>query len=292
MVTVLRLRLNRLKRKIIEILLNKVSVILCTPRMFACYQNSNRKEPCTIIIDEASCVTFDAILPIIVFNPSRLIVAGDECQLPPFSFSGVSGRSVLELLSRSDLEYVKLGKVRRCAPEIFRWSRYMFYPHATCTYKPLIERIVGPESVKVNPVALIQNPNEFNQERVGNSFKNEKEASAVLKYAAGFKHKTVVIITPYRAQMAHLRILAGRKIEIFSADTFQGEESEVVVVSLVRSGGDVGFLRDPKRINMIMTRAKSHIAIFGHFDTLRTDTTWKTFVDVYANRIIPWPSLA
>lgn len=92
---------------------------------------------------------------------------------------------------------------------------------------------------------------------LGESKANENEAALVKLHVnnlvnAGIKPEDIAVITPYNAQLAILSQLLREKypgIELGSVDGFQGREKEVVIVSLVRSGGDIGFLAEKRRLN-------------------------------------------
>ena len=161
----------------------------------------------------------------------------------------------------------------------------MFYPYAQCNPKSRITRF----GVEVPLVCLYQSPKTFVQEKVNHSYINIKEAHSLIQYAKSFTNRSVVIITPYKAQLRLLYQSQEKSFECFTADTYQGQEADIVLVSLVRSGGEIGFLTDPRRLNMVMTRAAYHIALFGHFDGYCQHPTWETFCSVYADRMQAMP---
>lgn len=108
---------------------------------------------------------------------------------------------------------------------------------------------------------------------------NEMEAALVKLHVqnlidAGVKPEDIAVVTPYNAQLA---LMSGPLkeafpgIELGSVDGFQGREKEAVIVTLVRSNaeGEVGFLRDKRRLNVAMTRPKRHLCIIGDSETVR-----------------------
>ncbi|KIW03602.1 uncharacterized protein PV09_05355 [Verruconis gallopava] len=111
---------------------------------------------------------------------------------------------------------------------------------------------------------------------LGDSKSNENEAWLVKLHvgrlvAAGVREDDIAVITPYNAQLALIsRLLRDTHpgVELGSVDGFQGREKEAVVVSLVRSGGDVGFLGEKRRLNVAMTRARRHLCVVGDGETL------------------------
>ena len=93
----------------------------------------------------------------------------------------------------------------------------------------------------------------------------------------------IVIITPYKSQMTKFRersLEFPRHIEVLTVDSAQGKEKDIVIISCVRSGGTVGFLEDEKRLNVMLTRAKRALYIFGNLSWLaEEDPHWNALVD-------------
>lgn len=93
----------------------------------------------------------------------------------------------------------------------------------------------------------------------------------------------VAIITPYSQQREYIRRLlnkrfgdSARAVSVDTVDSFQGQEKEIVIISCVRSSGDIGFLRDPKRLNVALTRAKRALyvrqsSLRNHYHCLLTE---------------------
>merc|ERR1719221_782782 len=131
----------------------------------------------------------------------------------------------------------------------------------------------------------------------GTSYINMKEVEAideVLRVVINAKDvlgSNIGIITPYAAQAralkAQLGIQGGKPMpgvqqpEVSSVDGFQGREKDLIFVSCVRANdkGAVGFMGDPRRLNVMLTRAKRGLVVFGHFDTLGQDTPgWRPWL--------------
>lgn len=121
---------------------------------------------------------------------------------------------------------------------------------------------------------------------------NEGEASIVISHvnsliALGLRSQDIAVITPYNGQVELLRkqlLPTIPSLEIRSVDGFQGGEREAVVLSLVRSsdrGGrdGIGFLRDARRLNVAVTRAKRHCAVICDVETVSQDQFIKGLVD-------------
>ncbi|KAF2432764.1 DNA helicase [Tothia fuscella] len=112
---------------------------------------------------------------------------------------------------------------------------------------------------------------------LGESKSNEGEAAVVKMHVkklveAGVKPDDIAVVTPYNAQVALLAKMGMKEdfpgLELESVDGFQGREKEAIVVSLVRSGGEVGFLSEKRRLNVSMTRPKRQLCVIGDSETL------------------------
>ncbi|PNW77576.1 hypothetical protein CHLRE_10g442650v5 [Chlamydomonas reinhardtii] len=134
---------------------------------------------------------------------------------------------------------------------------------------------------------------EEQQEAEGSSYANPGEAKAVMAHVArlvriGIPPQHIGIITPYNAQVALLKELraqsVGGALEISSVDGFQGREKEAILVSMVRSndGGGVGFLSDRRRMNVAVTRARRHCAVFCDSETVSQDGFLKRLVEYFS----------
>lgn len=118
---------------------------------------------------------------------------------------------------------------------------------------------------------------------------NEGEAALVAIYTSqliesGLDPADIAIISPYNLQVELIRMQLREKypdLEIRSVDGFQGREKEVVILSLVRSnpGGEVGFLAEPRRLNVAITRAKRHVAVIANVDTVGKDEVLKGLME-------------
>jgi regulator of nonsense transcripts 1 len=91
------------------------------------------------------------------------------------------------------------------------------------------------------------------------------------------------VITPYAAQVRAIRDVLPesiQEIEVKTVDGYQGREKEVIVFSCVRSNseGEVGFLSDPRRLNVALTRAKRGLIVIGDPSTLRHDENWESWL--------------
>lgn len=105
---------------------------------------------------------------------------------------------------------------------------------------------------------------------------NEHEAELVVQHTqrlmeAGVAGEFIGIITPYSAQVGIIKkMLQNAAVEVSTVDGFQGREKEAILISLVRSNdeGEIGFLRDKRRLNVAMTRPKRHLCVVGDLELM------------------------
>jgi senataxin len=89
----------------------------------------------------------------------------------------------------------------------------------------------------------------------------------------------IAVITPYKAQVRLLRSYLPPYIEIMTVDSSQGKEKDIVILSCVRSGGNIGFLDDMNRVNVMITRSKNALYVFGNLTQLANQhESWRAFV--------------
>ena len=249
----------------------------------------------TLYIDEAG-QALEAACWIAIRKADRVIFAGDHCQLPPTVKSveaeraGLS-RSLMESVVDKCRSAVELLTVQyRMNEAIMRFSSDWFYGG----------RLQAAEEVKCRGILDFDSPLEwldtsemdFSEKYVSatggrvNSDEGEFMLDSLEAYIKRIGEKRVedenldfAVISPYKAQVSWLRRNAKKrnvlrrlkgKIAINTIDGFQGQERDVVFISLVRSNDDgkIGFLSDLRRMNVAMTRARMKLVIIGSAATL------------------------
>ena len=287
----------------------------------------------TLFIDEAA-QALEAACWIPMRRASRVILAGDHCQLPPTVKSIAAlraglGKTLMERIAENKPEVVTLLKIQyRMNEEIMRFSSDWFYGGQVesapqIKYRSIldfdhpitwidtsneenqitIEGEDAPEdsaSTSSSSSAANQNPDlNFKEQFVGESYGriNKAEAELTLLTLAEYFTKIgkqrvlgdgidVGIISPYRAQVQYLKKLIKkyeffkpyrRLISVNTVDGFQGQERDVILISLVRSNdeGQIGFLKDLRRMNVAMTRARMKLIILGNKDTMTQHPFYK-----------------
>lgn len=245
------------------------------------------------IMDEASqCIEPSAWIPLQYAD--RLILAGDISQLPPtvLSVEAISEGFNVSFMERllADLEPnpSKLLNIQyRMHKSIMEFSSQEFYsgllqadPSVSNSLLSFIPGVAEIDLTK-SPALFIDTAGASYDEELevnGSSRYNKMEAEIVYKIIlslkdAGVTSQQIAVITPYSAQVHLLRErINDLEIEIDSVDGFQGREKEAVIVSLVRSNreGEVGFLKDTRRMNVALTRARRKIIVIGDSATIST----------------------
>ena len=332
-------KMDRLKSRAAEIelrinaeLFGEARVIACTLVGSAHHLLEGMKFG-TLFIDEAA-QALEAACWIPMRRASRVILAGDHCQLPPTVKSIAAlraglGKTLMERIAENKPEVVTLLKIQyRMNDEIMRFSSDWFYGGKVESAPQIKYRSVldydhpitwidtsneenqitievedAPEdSASASSAASATNQNSdlnFKEQFVGESFGriNKAEAELTLLTLAEYFTKIgkqrvlsesidVGIISPYRAQVQYLKKLIKkyeffkpyrRLISVNTVDGFQGQERDVILISLVRSNdeGQIGFLKDLRRMNVAMTRARMKLIILGNKDTMTKHPFYK-----------------
>lgn len=252
----------------------------------------------TLFIDEAAQALEPACW-IAIRRANRVILAGDHCQLPPTVKSIAAlkaglGKTLMERIVDSKPEVVTLLDTQyRMNEEIMRFSSSWFYDGKVKAAPITAHRGILDYDTSIEWVDDVANDDETVGETfVGETFGriNKVEARQVMELLQAYFEKIgkqrildesidVGIISPYRAQVQYLRHLIKKEtffkpfrhlLSVNTVDGFQGQERDIIIVSLVRSNNDgqIGFLRDLRRMNVAMTRARSKLIIIGDHETL------------------------
>lgn len=267
----------------------------------------------TLFIDEAA-QALEAACWIPLRRASRVILAGDHCQLPPTIKSIAAlkaglGKTLMERVVERKPEVVTLLRVQyRMNEAIMRFSSDWFYGGKVESAPQIKHRGIldYDDPILWIDTAAIADDDEapdFREQFIGESFGriNKAEAKLTLDTLREYFEKVgkqrlldeqvdVGVISPYRAQVQYLRKLIGasayfkpyrRHITVNTVDGFQGQERDIILISLVRSNeeGDIGFLRDLRRMNVAMTRARMKLIILGDVSTLTRHPFYKRLWD-------------
>ena len=272
----------------------------------------------TLFIDEAA-QALEAACWIPIRRVSRVVFAGDHCQLPPTvksiaALKGGLGKTLMERIVENRPETVTLLKMQyRMNEEIMRFSSDWFYGNQVesapeVKYRSILDLDIPMTWIDTSVFSEYSENSEyseksaqplFHEEFVGESFGriNKAEAELTLLTLENYFKKIgkerileerldVGIISPYRVQVQYLRRLLKKKewarpfrhlISVNTVDGFQGQERDIIFISLVRSNdeGQIGFLRDLRRMNVAITRARMKLIILGDASTMTRHPFYK-----------------
>lgn len=294
-------RATELEIRINESLFSEARVIACTLVGSANRLLTGQKFG-TLFIDEAA-QALEAACWIPIRKADRVILAGDHCQLPPTvkapeALRAGLGHTLMQTIVKNKPDTVSLLKLQyRMNDEIMRFSSEWFYGGMLQS---------APE-VKYRSILDFDTPIEWintegldcNEEFIGENYGriNKSEAELSIDQLKGYITKIgrerflderidVGMISPYKAQVQYLRRLVRndaffkpyrQAITINTVDGFQGQERDVILISLVRANeeGQIGFLNDLRRMNVAITRARMKLIILGDASTLTRHAFYK-----------------
>jgi ATP-dependent RNA/DNA helicase IGHMBP2 len=257
-----------------------------------------------VVIDEACQCTLPGIWQA-VLRAGRIVFAGDHCQLPPTVLSDRAARegmreSTMQHLVEREGEsiYRRLTVQYRMHEAIMGFSSQTFYQNTLIADASVQHHVlydlpaVAADQWTTAPLHFIDTAGaEFLEEleEDGESKLNRKEADLVVRLvneliAAGVQPTDMGVIAPYSAQTRLLRQLIEQPgLEIDTVDGFQGREKEVVVLTMVRSNDrqEIGFLRDTRRTNVAITRARRCLIMVGDSATLGNDPFYAAMLDYF-----------
>ena len=286
----LKSRATELEIRINTELFSEARVIACT-LVGSAHRLLDGKKFGTLFIDEAA-QALEAACWIPLRRVGRVVLAGDHCQLPPTVKSIAAlkaglGKTLMERLVETHPETVTLLKIQyRMSEDIMRFSSDYFYDGQVesapeVKYRSILDldKAIEWKSLEETEESLL------NSSRI-NTAEAELTLDTLQQYFERIGKQRLLderidvgIISPYRAQVQLLRRMLMKReyfkpfrrlITVNTVDGFQGQERDVIVVSLVRSNdeGQIGFLRDLRRMNVAMTRARMKLIIIGNALTL------------------------
>ncbi len=284
---------------IIDDLFSKVQVITAT-LVGSNHYSIEKLNYQAVVIDEAG----QALEPaswIPILKADKLILTGDHCQLSPTIKSQEAAKAGLEktlfetcielhpnAVSLLDMQY-------RMHSAIMEYSSKVFYEN----------KLMADISVKTHLIFQGDQPIEFidtagcsfEEKLEGTSSTNPEEGNLLIKYLGNYLNVnqirssfSIAIISPYKKQVDFLKDNISQlfdyeqyksNISVNTIDSFQGQERDIVCISLVRSNtkNDIGFLSDIRRMNVAMTRARKKLIVIGDSATLSSSTFYNGFIE-------------
>ncbi|MBP6431454.1 MAG: IGHMBP2 family helicase, partial [Ferruginibacter sp.] len=235
----------------------------------------------TLLIDEAGqCI--EPLAWCIFQLADKYVLAGDHLQLPPTVLSNEAARlglstSILEVAIPTIKNCYLLNIQYRMCGAIAGFSSQYFYNSELNTAAHL-------QGNQKNVCFIDTAGSGFNETHGSNgmSLQNEGELKIVQKLieTENIEAASVAFISPYAGQVATAKELLPPTIRVSTIDSFQGQEKEVIILSLVRSNddGDIGFLKDYRRMNVAITRAKQQLYVIGDSATIGADNFYNQFL--------------
>ncbi len=282
---------RELEAYLVQKILDEAQVIACTLIGSNSDYLGNRQFR-TVVIDEAGQGIEPAVwVPIL--RAERVVMAGDPFQLPPTVKSRKAAEAGLNitLLEKAVNRHTQVSLLNvqyRMNAQIMQFSNDKFYQG----------RLIAHDSVKDWCLSFSPQPVEF-IDTAGCGFDeipgendeslcNPEEMAIVRKhfdelFSDNPQGNTVGIISPYRAQVEKLEeeFAHEKNVVVNTIDSFQGQERDVIYISLVRSNtnGEIGFLKDYRRMNVAMTRARKKLIVVGDSATLGMDKFYASFLE-------------
>lgn len=290
----LRFRATELEVQIDTDLFSEARVIACTLVGSANRVLTNHTFT-TLFIDEAA-QALEAACWIAIGKADRVILAGDHHQLPPTikcieAARGGLDRTLMQKVAANKPETVSLLKIQyRMHEDIMRFSSHWFYQDELKAAPEVSQRGILAYDT---PVVWFDTADcDFEEDRLSESMSriNKQEAVLLVEQLQSYIEKITKervldesidfgLISPYKSQVQYIRGLIKRNaffkpfrklITVHTVDGFQGQERDVIMISLVRANdqGNIGFLNDLRRMNVAITRARMKLIILGDASTL------------------------
>ncbi|ASZ11832.1 AAA family ATPase [Chitinophaga pendula] len=293
---------------ITEDLLNKAQVVTAT-LVGANHYTVRHLQYKTVVIDEAG----QALEPgcwIPILKAQRVVLAGDHCQLSPTIKSNEAARKGLrhtlleKCIGHHPSAVVLLEEQYRMHATIMGYSSAIFYEDKLKAHSSVAGHLLFEQDV---PLTFIDTAGcGFDEQTEGTSTTNPEEASFLFRHLSqlvaslGIHYSvdsfpSIAVISPYKQQIQVLKEQLqhspalqayGNKISVNTIDSFQGQERDIVYISMTRSNTDnnIGFLSDIRRMNVAMTRARKKLVVIGDSGTLSQLPFYSDFITYATER--------
>ncbi|GAX77331.1 hypothetical protein CEUSTIGMA_g4777.t1 [Chlamydomonas eustigma] len=260
-----------------------------------------------VLVDESTQATEPEVLIPMVLGAKQVVLVGDHCQLGPVIMCKKAAeaglcQSMFERLRLLGVKPTRLEVQYRMHPCLSEFPSNTFYEGMLQNGTGVGERqLKGVDFPWPNPDKPMMFYVQLGQEEISasaTSFLNRTEATNVEKIITrflqcGLTPSQIGVITPYEGQRAHvvsvllrqgtLRQDLYKDIEVSSVDAFQGREKDIIIMSCVRSNEQqsIGFLADPRRLNVALTRARYGVVILGNPRVLSRQPLWNALLTHY-----------
>ncbi|KAI8333228.1 RNA helicase-domain-containing protein, partial [Blakeslea trispora] len=254
----------------------------------------------TVLIDEATQASEPECMIPLVLGCKQAVLVGDHQQLGPVIMNKKAARaglcqSLFERLVILGIRPIRLQVQYRMHPCLSEFPSNMFYEgtlqNGITTQERIRKNVDFPWPVPETPMMFYVNLGNEEISTSGTSYLNRTEASNCEKIVTRFMKSGILpsqigVVTPYEGQRSYivqymqfngsLRKDLYKEIEVASVDAFQGREKDYIILSCVRSNEHqgIGFLSDPRRLNVALTRAKYGVVILGNPKILSRHPLW------------------
>ncbi len=286
-----------------EALLHAADVICCT-----CVGAGDRRlryrKFKQVLIDEVTQASEAEVLIPVVKGAKQLVLVGDHCQLGPVVISKTAAaaglhQSLFERLIMLGIRPLRLQVQYRMHPVLAEFPSNIFYEGSLQNGVTLAERTPAQSALQWpmpgRPMFFYMSTGAEEIAGSGTSYINRSEASAVERLVtnflrAGVEPGQIGVITPYEGQRAYVIQHMARhgslpsaqyaQVEVASVDSFQGREKDYTILSCVRSNEHqgIGFLNDPRRLNVALTRARYGMVVVGNPKVLAKQLLWNNLL--------------
>lgn len=289
---------NQLEDRLIDQILTAAQVITCT-LVGSTHKILHKLKFKTVVIDEAAQALEPATW-IPISKASKVVLAGDPFQLPPTVKSREAqkkGFNITMLEKRIEQqEKVNLLNIQyRMHQSIMGFSNQQFYNNKLQAADSVKEHRLSFD--KNTPLVFIDTAGCSFDEQINPEYQSrfnpdefnilQEHLYQLIEGYGEIKLPSIAIISPYREQVIYMNktveedpLLKDKNIKINTIDGFQGQEQDVIYISLVRSNskGEIGFLSDTRRMNVAMTRAKKKLIIIGDSATIGRHPFYEAFL--------------
>lgn len=300
---------SRIREKLEKRIVSEADVVCCTCDTAG---SARLQDLCftRVIIDESTQTIEPRILIPILHGSRQVILVGDHCQLGPNIMSkkvdeAGLGVSMFQRLVQLGMRPVRLLTQYRMHPTLSEFPSNYFYEgsllNGTNSRDRIPTRAVFPWPQPTIPMFFYNSQGDEELSDSGSSFINRFEAGLVSQIIsklchAGVNPRDIGVITPYAGQRYFLKTFltsAGdlpvefySYIEIASVDSFQGGERDYIILSCVRCNtrSSIGFLKDPRRLNVAITRAKRGLIIIGAARVLSRNPLWYSLIKFFQEK--------
>ncbi|WP_423792686.1 IGHMBP2 family helicase [Methanocaldococcus indicus] len=286
-------RIEKLSKEIIHDIILNSDVVVSTNSMAGSEILKDYHFDVVVIDEGSQAMEPSCLIPIV--RGDKLIMAGDHKQLPPtvLSENEELKKTLFEKLINMYPEFSTILEIQyRMNEKIMEFPNKMFYNNKlkaaeevkNITLMDLVDKVEEEDKDIVNkiPVQFFHIDGKERKEKESFSYYNIEEAEKVLEVVKKLiKYNIPVsVISPYDAQVRYIRKLFEKNnidVEVNTVDGYQGRENEAIVISFVRTE-KFGFLKDLRRLNVAITRAKRKLIIIGNEKLLKKDSVYNELV--------------